>query len=210
MVKLSRRGSVDLGSIPIGCWNSLPFLSHFAWPCARQCTDMLAFYMLSIIFFLGCSQWWSHADRVLTLNMNIQLPLFWSTWSRALGQDSATCVGLADGLDYSCCWALELKLQKCPASVFPWIVENTWKTMAYSEGFSTLIHWTGTPSNILLTASNILHTPPNILCTPPGLHKEQGFNSSIHHARGQGQCQLGVHSITGKIYVEYWRGYIEY
>ena len=38
------------------------------------------------------SLWWSRADRILThtnltLNMNIWLPLFWSTWSRALGQD---------------------------------------------------------------------------------------------------------------------------
>ena len=37
-------------------------------------------------------------DRVLTLNMNIRLPLFWSTWSPARGPDSATCAGLAHGL----------------------------------------------------------------------------------------------------------------
>ena len=37
-------------------------------------------------------QWRSRADRVLTLNMNIQLSLFWSIWSlsRASGPDSAT------------------------------------------------------------------------------------------------------------------------
>ena len=33
--------------------------------------------------FLGFRQWRSRADRFLTLNMNIRLPLFWSTWSRA-------------------------------------------------------------------------------------------------------------------------------
>ena len=44
-------------------------------------------------FFLGFRQRRSRADRVLTLNMNIRLSLFWSTWSR--GQDSATCAGLA-------------------------------------------------------------------------------------------------------------------
>ena len=33
-------------------------------------------------------QWRSRADRVLILVMNIRLPLFWSTWSRAWGPDS--------------------------------------------------------------------------------------------------------------------------
>ena len=56
-------------------------------------------------FFLGFRQWRSRADRVLTLNMNIRLPLFWSTWSRAWGPDSATCAGLAHGSDYSDCRA---------------------------------------------------------------------------------------------------------
>ena len=36
-------------------------------------------------------EWRSRAHRVLRLNINIWLPLFWSTWSRARGQDSATC-----------------------------------------------------------------------------------------------------------------------
>ena len=53
---------------------------------------------LSIIFLLasGFCQWRSQAraDRVLTLNMNIRLPL---AKSRARGQDSATCAGLAHG-----------------------------------------------------------------------------------------------------------------
>ena len=39
----------------------------------------------------------SRADKGLNLNMNIQPPLFWSTWSRASCPDSATCVGLAPG-----------------------------------------------------------------------------------------------------------------
>ena len=79
------------------------------------------------VFFLGFRQWRSRTDRVLTLNMNIRLPLFWSTWSPARGQDSATCAGLAHGRDYSNCRASELKLQKCLAIVFPWIVKNTVK-----------------------------------------------------------------------------------
>ena len=79
------------------------------------------------VFFLGFRQWRSRTDRVLTLNMNIRLPLFWSTWSPARGPDSATCAGLAHGRDYSDCRASELKLQKCLATVYSWIVENTFK-----------------------------------------------------------------------------------
>ena len=52
------------------------------------------------------------ADRVLTLNMSIWLPLFWSSWSRALGPDSATCAGLEHGRDYSYCKASAQKRQK--------------------------------------------------------------------------------------------------
>ena len=43
--------------------------------------------------------------------MNIRLPLFWSTWKRALGQDSATCAGLVHGRDWSFCIASEQKWQ---------------------------------------------------------------------------------------------------
>ena len=50
----------------------------------------------------------------------------------------------------------------------------------------------------------------HIFRTPPDSYKEGGFNSTIHHGRGQGPCQSGVHCITGKTYIEYWRGYIEY
>ena len=51
-------------------------LSTNLW--ARQCTDMRAFILLHSLYFfsLGFRQWWSHVDRVLTLNMNIWLPLF--------------------------------------------------------------------------------------------------------------------------------------
>ena len=103
---------------------------HFAWHWARQCTNTRAFYIaaLSIIFLLlGFRQWRSRTDRVLTLSMNILLPLFWSTWSPALGPNSATCAGLAHGRDYSGCRALELKLQKFLATVFSWILEITFK-----------------------------------------------------------------------------------
>ena len=31
------------------------------------------------------------------------------------------------------------------------------------------------------------------------------IHATIHHSRGQGPCRSGVHDITGKVYVEYWR-----
>ena len=74
----------------------------------------------------------------LPLNMNIWLPLFWSTLSRARGPDSATCAGAEHGRDYSCCVVLEQKQQKWLGHCFPWIVEDTWKTAARGEGFPTL------------------------------------------------------------------------
>ena len=70
--------------------------------------------------------------------MNIWLPLFWSTWSRAWGSDSATCACLAHRRGYSYCRESEQKLKKCLAIVFAWIVENTW-TMAQCESFSNII-----------------------------------------------------------------------
>ena len=70
--------------------------------------------------------------------MNIWLPLFWSTWSLSRGPDSATCAGLAHGCDHSYFRASELKLQRCPASVFPWILENTWKQWPTATA-----HWLG-------------------------------------------------------------------
>ena len=68
--------------------------------------------VLSIIFFLGFRQWRSRADKILTLNINTWLPLFWSTWSRARGPDSATCAGLAHGRDHSHCKASKQKVTK--------------------------------------------------------------------------------------------------
>ena len=66
---------------------------------------------------------------------------------RALGvrpgaRTVAKCEGLAHERDYRDCRASELKLQKCLAIVFPWIVKNTFNNGAYGEGFPTLTHWT--------------------------------------------------------------------
>ena len=100
-------------------------------------------YAFYTFCFLGFLQWRSRADRGLTMNMSILLPLFGSTWSRARGQDSVICAGLVHGRDY--CYSIvdnvertrasEQKSQKCLAFVFPWIVKNSWKTQGHARGF---------------------------------------------------------------------------
>ena len=123
VVKVSRSGSDGLVSFPAGCWNFLPPLL----PPLVHWHSRFYIAALSMIFFLGFLLWRSGADRNLTVNVDIRLPLFWSTWSRVSpgsGPYSATCAGLALGSDYSYCRASEQKSQK----VFgPWIVENTGK-----------------------------------------------------------------------------------
>ena len=79
---------------------------------------------LSIIFLFGFYQWQSRADSVLSRYMNIRLPLFWSTWSRARGPDSATCAGLAHGRDYCDRRASEEMSLKCLAHELSKILEN--------------------------------------------------------------------------------------
>ena len=68
---------------------------HFVWHCAHQCSGTRTFKLLHSVWLFSSSldfyHWRSRADRVLTLNMNIQPPLFGSTWGRASpakGQDS--------------------------------------------------------------------------------------------------------------------------
>ena len=105
VVKAGRRQSGDMGSIPVRFWILLRAAGHWA----RHCTDTCAVYIaaISIIFVSWISSVVISRWQGLTLNMNIILPLFWSTWSRARGQDSATC--LAHGRDCSYCRASELK-----------------------------------------------------------------------------------------------------
>ena len=86
-------------------------------PISAQTCVLFILLTLYNFFFLGFRQWQSSTDRILTLNMNIRLPLFWSTWSQALGLDSATCAGLAHGSDYSNCRASEL-IAKVPGHCF--------------------------------------------------------------------------------------------
>ena len=80
----------------------------------------MSFYnaKLSIIFFLGSSQWQSSAARVLTLNMNIQLPLFWTQiWSTWSGGRAARGMGMIT------------------AFVYP-LIKSAWKGLANSHCFS--------------------------------------------------------------------------
>ena len=99
----------------VGLMKNLNFspIDHFA-PAPAACV-MRALILLRAEHFspleFQVRQWRSRADRVLTLNMNIRLSLFWSTWSlsRARGPDSAT-VTWRIGSDYSFYIASE---QKC-------------------------------------------------------------------------------------------------
>ena len=143
----------DMGSILDGCCHRaetpcLPLaisrgtepvsaLRHALLYC---CTLYNTIQYLYIYIYLGFRHFQSSTDRVLTLNMNIQVPLFWSTWSRAQGPHSATCVGLAHGRDYSYCSlrASEQKSQKSLA-FFSFNCRKYLKTMAHCEGFSNLI-----------------------------------------------------------------------
>ena len=77
-------------------------------PVSALCTDTRAFILLRSLYFLF------FVDFVCgnLSNINIQLPLFWSTWIQALGQDAATCADLGHGLDYSYCITSEQKWQE--------------------------------------------------------------------------------------------------
>ena len=105
VVKASRRQSGNCGSNPVGCWNSLQPLGHFAWHWACQCTDTPAFYIAALFIIIWISSVAISRWQGFNFNMNIRLTLFWSTWSRALGQDSCTCAGLAHWPDFSDCRA---------------------------------------------------------------------------------------------------------
>ena len=116
-----------MGLIPAGCWLSASPLRFCValspsvyWQALLYCCSFYDF------FFLGFRQWRSRADRVLTLNMNIWIPLLSSTFSRARGPDSATCAGLAYGRDIAIVEPLSKNHKRCLAIVFPWIVEDTW------------------------------------------------------------------------------------
>ena len=112
---MSRIKSSYLGLIPAG-------LETFYHPPAilRGTEPIIALTRVLLILLLSLSFFFFLDFGVLTLNMNIRLPPFCSTWSRARGPDSATCAGRAHGRAsvYGNRRASELKLQKCLAIVF--------------------------------------------------------------------------------------------
>ena len=93
-------------------------------------------------FFLGFRSWRSRADRILFLNINIRLPLFWSTWSQARGQDSANRADLARGRDYSDCRASYEMSQKCLAHELSRILENKGRRKGFINPHSPDCHIT--------------------------------------------------------------------
>ena len=100
-----------------------------------------AFVLLCSLCFLllNFSQWLSDKVLLVTLNMSIQRSLFGSNCSQALGQDSAICVSLEHGSDYSYYISSEQKWQKMLGHCF----FCTWKTVAHTESFSTLTPQSG-------------------------------------------------------------------
>ena len=113
-------------------WNTMPFSVAFS----QSVHDTSAFMLLFSLYFLllDLCQWWFLSDRVLNLNLNILLPLFWSTWSKARGKDSATCAGLQNWkwLYLLFCLALLIRSKsawKGLAIIFPWIVGNAEKKL---------------------------------------------------------------------------------
>ena len=108
VVETSCSESGNMGLIPTRCWNSLLSNGHIALHWACQCTTHATTrvllhcsaqqHQINVFFsnFVSGVVWRIRADRVLTHNMNIQLSLFWSTWSRA-GPEPAQCAGLVLG-----------------------------------------------------------------------------------------------------------------
>ena len=154
---------------------SVPWHARFLFRCA-----------LYIFLLLGFRQWRSRADRVFTLNMNIRLPLFWSTWSRARGPDSTACAGLGHGRDYSDCRASELKLQKCLAIVFPWIVENTWKQ------WPTLRVFQPSPPRLIYTEGYNLNLLQIGWCPQCFPEKDASLAIHKHHRWRVGNLELEI------------------
>ena len=120
------------------CWNSLPPLGHFAWHWARQRTHARLLYCCALNFFFLLLNFVS-GDLALTgfefwtLNMNIQLPLVWNTWSHARGLDSATCAGLAHGqwLLRLYCLVAKVHEKSLPFFLLEWskILKKIWPTL---------------------------------------------------------------------------------
>ena len=82
---------------------------------------------LYIFFPLGLSQWRSHTDWILILNMNIRLPLFWGTWSQALTRPHVRAWGIGVII------VIVEPLRKCQKSAWSMNCRKYFRTRAYCE-----------------------------------------------------------------------------
>ena len=107
--------------------SSRPFCAE---PVSKLTHTLLCWCTLYNCFFLQFRQLWSSTDRDLTLNINIRLLLFWSTWSRARDQDLATCADLAHGQWLSSGLKLFYSLRaKVPEKAWQLYFLELWKIM---------------------------------------------------------------------------------
>ena len=104
----------------------------FAWHWASQCTDTRTFKFtllhsaILLISSVAISRW----QGFNLLNMNMCLPLFWSTWIQAWGQDSLRLMPPS--------WAWLLLLYSLGAKVIEKALPlflNMWKTVAHPDFF---------------------------------------------------------------------------
>ena len=115
-------------------------LQNGPWPFCMALSKSLHWHKhfysaaLSLYLFLEFLQWQPRPDRVLDVNLNILLPLFWSTWSRGRGPDLATCAGLANGRDYSYCIASEQKCLKRLGHFISLKCQEYWKSRGLCSG----------------------------------------------------------------------------
>ena len=110
-----------------------------AW--ASHCTDkrsLILQHSLLIFFWDFVSR--SRAARVITRNITILLPLF---WSRVRGHDSATCASLAHWRDCSCCIASEQKCLKRLGNCFSLNCGKYWENSGHTEDNAT--RWPSAP-----------------------------------------------------------------
>ena len=81
----------------------LPFCLALRMSVDWKCAPYIA--VLSIILFSWISSAAITRWKGLTLNLNIQLPLIWSTWSQARGPTLQHVWAWRIGSDYNCCIA---------------------------------------------------------------------------------------------------------
>ena len=86
-------------------------------------------------------------------------------------------MGQVHECDYTSCTASEQKWQKGLASVFTWIVKNTWKTVAHTERFSTLtpFDWITCPPDAV---HNLQSTKDHVL--KANLNDQQAIWHALH------------------------------